>query len=347
MGPPRGGEACPRPLDARVRPKTSRFGSSGRPHGSPPRRTRRSERRSLAGALDPLFTVRRWGFVRLSGRSLRKRCSTPRADAAARRGNGREQACNGLPTTACRRTGERVPAPGAASNDGDRSGRQRGRGAGLQTLHRLVQPDEAEVGLGEPHVKPARRAHQVRGGAHHVPDHRPQTVLARPFRQRCELHRRSSYAAVIESAATRDADAERSPFAPTRRTRSPTARRAGRRRARGSGRWPTSCSPGPSRSSTCSTPSSTCGTVAKAIYGPGTDMGERWAKRRRDELDGGRLAELLRALRRHEGRNEARAASTTSAAIATACATRSSAPPACASPPACSKRAASTPSASA
>lgn len=46
--------------------------------------------------------------------------------------------------------------------------------------------------------------------------------------------------------------------------------------------------------------------VAKAIYGPGTDMAERWAKRRRDELDGGRVAELLRALRRHGGRDEAR-----------------------------------------
>ena len=46
--------------------------------------------------------------------------------------------------------------------------------------------------------------------------------------------------------------------------------------------------------------------VAKAIYGPGTDMAERWAKRRRDELDDGRLGALLRALRRHEGRDEAR-----------------------------------------
>ena len=46
--------------------------------------------------------------------------------------------------------------------------------------------------------------------------------------------------------------------------------------------------------------------VAKAIYGPGTDMAERWAKRRRDELDDGRLCALLRALRRHESRDEAR-----------------------------------------
>ena len=35
-------------------------------------------------------------------------------------------------------------------------------------------------------------------------------------------------------------------------------------------------------------------------------MAERWAKRRRDELDDGRLGDILRALRRHEGRDEAR-----------------------------------------
>ena len=46
--------------------------------------------------------------------------------------------------------------------------------------------------------------------------------------------------------------------------------------------------------------------VAKAIYGPGTDTAERWAKRRRDELDDGRIGALLAALRRHEGRDEAR-----------------------------------------
>ena len=46
--------------------------------------------------------------------------------------------------------------------------------------------------------------------------------------------------------------------------------------------------------------------VAKAIYRPGTDTAERWAKRRRDELDDGRIGALLAALRRHEGRDEAR-----------------------------------------
>ena len=46
--------------------------------------------------------------------------------------------------------------------------------------------------------------------------------------------------------------------------------------------------------------------VGKAIYRPGTDTAERWAKRRRDELDDGRIGALLAALRRHEGRDEAR-----------------------------------------
>ena len=46
--------------------------------------------------------------------------------------------------------------------------------------------------------------------------------------------------------------------------------------------------------------------VAKTVYGPGSDMAERWAKRRRDELDDGRLGALLRALRRHQRHDEAR-----------------------------------------
>ncbi len=40
--------------------------------------------------------------------------------------------------------------------------------------------------------------------------------------------------------------------------------------------------------------------VAKAIYGSGTDLGERWAKQRRDELDQGNLAAILAALAAHE-----------------------------------------------
>ena len=39
--------------------------------------------------------------------------------------------------------------------------------------------------------------------------------------------------------------------------------------------------------------------VAKAIYGPGTDLADRWAKDRRAELDAGRLCALVAALRIH------------------------------------------------
>ena len=39
--------------------------------------------------------------------------------------------------------------------------------------------------------------------------------------------------------------------------------------------------------------------VAKAIYGPGTDLADRWARDRRDELDAGRLCAVVAALRVH------------------------------------------------
>jgi len=48
-------------------------------------------------------------------------------------------------------------------------------------------------------------------------------------------------------------------------------------------------------------------TVAKTIYGADTSQVQIWAKRRHQELDSGRLPELLRALRRHADRfDEAR-----------------------------------------
>ena len=39
--------------------------------------------------------------------------------------------------------------------------------------------------------------------------------------------------------------------------------------------------------------------VAKAIYGPGTDLSDRWARDRRAELDAGRLCAVVAALRIH------------------------------------------------
>ena len=41
------------------------------------------------------------------------------------------------------------------------------------------------------------------------------------------------------------------------------------------------------------------GDVAKAIYGPGTDLAAQWRKKRMEDLDRGRLDLLLTALRRH------------------------------------------------
>ena len=41
--------------------------------------------------------------------------------------------------------------------------------------------------------------------------------------------------------------------------------------------------------------------VAKAIYGSGSEVGERWARKRREELDQGRVDEVIAALRRHAG----------------------------------------------
>ena len=44
--------------------------------------------------------------------------------------------------------------------------------------------------------------------------------------------------------------------------------------------------------------------VAKAIYGPGSDLGEQWAKKRRDALDEGNIDAVLAALRVHAEHND-------------------------------------------
>jgi len=44
--------------------------------------------------------------------------------------------------------------------------------------------------------------------------------------------------------------------------------------------------------------------VAKAIYGAGSDLGEQWAKQRRDELDEGKIDAVLAALRVHAEHND-------------------------------------------
>jgi len=44
--------------------------------------------------------------------------------------------------------------------------------------------------------------------------------------------------------------------------------------------------------------------VAKAIYGAGSDLGEQWAKQRRDDLDEGNIDAVLAALRVHAKAND-------------------------------------------
>ncbi len=47
--------------------------------------------------------------------------------------------------------------------------------------------------------------------------------------------------------------------------------------------------------------------VAKAIYGPGSEIGQQWARKRREELDEGRIHDVITALRSHaESCEEAR-----------------------------------------
>jgi hypothetical protein len=100
-----------------------------------------------------------------------------------------------------------------------------------------------------------------------------------------------TYSAAIESAATRHTDQTPSEFA--RRVEreaqgaastKPSVASSSATAPRKSGTSLTSTSQAPSRSSTSITPRGTSGASPKAIYGAGTDLGEMWAKQRRDEL---------------------------------------------------------------
>jgi len=122
-----------------------------------------------------------------------------------------------------------------------------------------------------------------------------------------------SYSAAIESAASRDTDPEPSPFA--RRAQREAQRRcfndARRRVILGDGApWIWNLAdelfPGAIQIVDLFHAKQHLWDVAKAIYGPGTDLAERWAKRRRDELDNGRIGPILRALRQHADNDAAR-----------------------------------------
>jgi hypothetical protein len=44
--------------------------------------------------------------------------------------------------------------------------------------------------------------------------------------------------------------------------------------------------------------------VARAVYGPGSEVGAQWARMRREELDEGRIGDLVAALNKHADRHE-------------------------------------------
>ena len=121
-----------------------------------------------------------------------------------------------------------------------------------------------------------------------------------------------TYSAAIESAATRDTDETVSEFA--RRVDREARRRgfdqAGRRVVLGDGApwiWKLADErfPGATQIVDLFHAKGHLWDVAKAIYGAGSDLGEQWAKRRRDELDEGNIDAILATLRVHAGANDA------------------------------------------
>ena len=123
-----------------------------------------------------------------------------------------------------------------------------------------------------------------------------------------------SYSAAIESAATRDTDEVPSEFAQRagREARRRGFDQAQRRVVLGDGApWIWNLAdeifPGAVQIVDLFHAKGHLWDVAKAIYGAGSDLGEQWAKMRRDELDEGNLDAVLAALHVHaESNDEAR-----------------------------------------
>ena len=116
----------------------------------------------------------------------------------------------------------------------------------------------------------------------------------------------ATYNAAIESIATRDTDTEPAPFA--RRILREAQRRgfdnAPRRVVLGDGApwiWNFTSEHFPDAIQIVDIfhAKGHLFEVAKAIYGSGCEVGERWARKRREELDEGRVDEVIAALRRH------------------------------------------------
>lgn len=118
----------------------------------------------------------------------------------------------------------------------------------------------------------------------------------------------ATYNAAIETIATRDTDTEPAPFA--RRIRREAQRRgfdtAPRRVVLGDGApWIWNFTgehfPGAIQIVDIFHAKGHLFEVAKAIYGPGSEVGKQWARKRREELDEGRVDEVIAALRSHAG----------------------------------------------
>jgi hypothetical protein len=120
-----------------------------------------------------------------------------------------------------------------------------------------------------------------------------------------------SYSAAIESAATRDTDETPSEFAQrvAREARRRSFDQAPHRVVLGDGApWIWNLAdehfPGAVQIVDLFHAKGHLWDVAKAIYGAGSDLGEHWAKQRRDDLDAGQIDDVLVALRGHAEANE-------------------------------------------
>jgi hypothetical protein len=120
-----------------------------------------------------------------------------------------------------------------------------------------------------------------------------------------------TYSAAIESAATQDTDTDTAEFAA--RVLREAARRgfeqANRRVVLGDGAlWIWNLAeehfPGATQIVDLYHAKGHLWDVAKAIYGAGSDLAEQWAKQRRNELDDGRLDDILAALALHSNTNQ-------------------------------------------
>jgi hypothetical protein len=120
-----------------------------------------------------------------------------------------------------------------------------------------------------------------------------------------------SYSAAIESAAQKDTDETPSQFA-ARVEREATRRgfdRAARRAVLGDGaKWIWNLADGHFPDAVQIVDrfhaKQHLSDVAKSIYGPGSDLGEQWARERHDELDAGDIDAVLNALRMHASNDD-------------------------------------------